>query len=933
MTESYESLHSTKEAEVRAFADRCKMLESELERAEAVSTGKLEVLESSHRAQIQTAVENARAEWKAALQDADSTSTSTRVAMLERELASQSNIVSALEETLRAKDDLLQVNEKALADASVDAQVRMSAAVQAKEDEIRREMSSELDSAQDRASMAEKAYVEKSQRILADKQAELDAALETCRQLAEKTQVMSTESSACLPGPMEDVRSPDSVEETNQDAADQARQTEIQDLKREAEVRLEQALQAKDREMTLAMDLAQQEVDRLLEDKQIEVDALLDERDLVIQQLRVKLAYNVFDTLSEMPSTDATIQQLQEALQLKCDENSALERVLEKARADLEAAQLSKSVQELIDAAVQQEKKRCELASAAKEAELKEMMEQMQSALTEAMSAKGDLLCLDECATAQVIEKITKEVPEISECAEETLARLEAALTTTDPSVNREVVRLKLEIARLRKNGVSEEVIARLHGMTENALQETENRASITAKRTECVDSGTQTVGNNEKDSRVADVRAALKVEQQARAAAERKYNDLFSSVAELQRKANEYDVMRRKLLNTIQELKGNVRVLCRVRPLLPTEAGQSNSHIQLPADMKSGKLNLVDHSRHDVRGNRTEKVYTFDFTGLFGPDSTQAEVFEELKQLIQCGLLGFNVCVFAYGQTGSGKTYTMSGEDTEETRGMIPRTIDFLYEEIEVMKQRGWEFKTFVSFVEIYNETLRDLLDESDSPKELMIKTSKSEGLHVTNLIVEEVRNARELSALLKTANANRAVAWSDMNAHSSRSHSICQLVLQGVHAATGEKYRSKLNMVDLAGSERLTVPSAAEIMAAKLDERQRLQEEADTRTAETLSINKSLSTLASVIQSIRSKSKHVPYRDSKLTYILQDALGGDCKTMMMVNVSPAEGSLTETLCSLRFGAKTQCLVNDARRGSGGGATSSNTQGRYGSK
>ena len=272
-------------------------------------------------------------------------------------------------------------------------------------------------------------------------------------------------------------------------------------------------------------------------------------------------------------------------------------------------------------------------------------------------------------------------------------------------------------------------------------------------------------------------------------------------------------------------------------------------------------------------------------------------------------------MCIFAYGQTGSGKTFTMTGEESSASRGLIPRAVDFLFAEMDNLRSRGWTFTTKASFLEIYNEQIRDLLDTTEGTeytKQHTVKMGKDGRQYITNLDEHPVDSPTDLATLMETALTNRAVATSEMNARSSRSHSVCRIMIEGSHEVSGTRCQSTVNMVDLAGSERLAAPSAAEIAKAPLDERAALQEESTKRQSETLAINKSLSALASVIQAVRSKSAHIPYRDSKLTYVLQDALGKDAKCLMLVNISPRSDCLNETLCSLRFAAK----VNDTARG-----------------
>jgi kinesin family protein C1 len=268
-----------------------------------------------------------------------------------------------------------------------------------------------------------------------------------------------------------------------------------------------------------------------------------------------------------------------------------------------------------------------------------------------------------------------------------------------------------------------------------------------------------------------------------------------------------------------------------------------------------------------------------------------------------------------------------MTGEPGDDsTRGLIPRAVDLLFSEIATLTGRGWTFKIHTSFLEIYNETIRDLLCEEGTTvaagssgssghvggaasasglavalaKRHEIKAGKNGHMFVTNLREVEVHTSSDLAALIELAHSNRATSASEMNERSSRSHSVCRVRLEGHHEATGSSCSSTINMVDLAGSERLAVPSQADIDREPLHLRAQLLEDSQKRQAETLAINKSLSTLATVVQAVRLKSSHVPYRDSKLTYVLSDALGGDAKVR----------SLRHSTCTARH---SNCLVSHA--------------------
>ncbi|KAH7929051.1 kinesin-domain-containing protein [Leucogyrophana mollusca] len=389
--------------------------------------------------------------------------------------------------------------------------------------------------------------------------------------------------------------------------------------------------------------------------------------------------------------------------------------------------------------------------------------------------------------------------------------------------------------------------------------------------------------------------------------------------IAELEQEVREGESVRRKLHNLVQELKGNIRVFCRVRPILPSDASPSSSSSGLVRsgnssngssptpdepvdsgadiaypDKRDHKEIVLSSSSSSAMGQERKEVYNFGFDRVFEPESSQSDVFEEISHLAQSCIDGYNVCIFAYGQTGSGKSFTMEGGSTEATCGMIPRAVNQVFRVAEDLRSKGWEYKMEGQFLEIYNETINDLLGKGEfDKKKHEIKHDKN-GTRVTDVNVVRLHSPSEVSSILKLANSRRTVAATLMNERSSRSHSVFTLRITGTNEHTSEQCEGSLNLVDLAGSERLNSSGAA-------GDKERLKE--------TQNINRSLSALGDVIAALGEKSekgeKHIPYRNSKLTYLLQNSLSGNSKTLMILNLSPLAAHLNESLTSLRFATK----------------------------
>jgi len=276
-----------------------------------------------------------------------------------------------------------------------------------------------------------------------------------------------------------------------------------------------------------------------------------------------------------------------------------------------------------------------------------------------------------------------------------------------------------------------------------------------------------------------------------------------------------------------------------------------------------------------------------FLFDQVFGRSNNQQDIYEEVQPIIQSFLDGHDVCIFSYGQTGSGKTYTMGTEASslasEQTQGIIPRALKQILGQVNLQEQ-----PIHVSFQEIYIDSVKDLLDPSNK------MTQANQARNYEPKIVR-IYDQKQVFDLLRKSEVNRTVAQTACNERSSRSHSILQIQIprneknaqQTDENTGGQAQTTTLSLVDLAGSERLTFTKV---------EGERLKE--------TQAINKSLSALADVISAMKEKDHHVPYRNSKLTFLLQPVLSSaSAKVLMIVNLNPI--SLNESLCSLRFASK----------------------------
>ncbi|KAI2540965.1 KIF13A isoform 5 [Pan troglodytes] len=351
------------------------------------------------------------------------------------------------------------------------------------------------------------------------------------------------------------------------------------------------------------------------------------------------------------------------------------------------------------------------------------------------------------------------------------------------------------------------------------------------------------------------------------------------------------------------------VKVAVRVRPMNRRELELNTKCV---VEMEGNQTVLHPPPSNTKQGERKPpKVFAFDYC-FWSMDESNTTKYAGQEVVFKClgeGILekafqGYNACIFAYGQTGSGKSFSMMGH--AEQLGLIPRLCCALFKRISLEQNESQTFKVEVSYMEIYNEKVRDLLDPKGSRQSLKVREHKVLGPYVDGLSQLAVTSFEDIESLMSEGNKSRTVAATNMNEESSRSHAVFNIIITQTlydlqSGNSGEKV-SKVSLVDLAGSERVSKTGAA-----------------GERLKEGSNINKSLTTLGLVISSLadqaagKGKSKFVPYRDSVLTWLLKDNLGGNSQTSMIATISPAADNYEETLSTLRYADRAKRIVNHA--------------------
>lgn len=339
-------------------------------------------------------------------------------------------------------------------------------------------------------------------------------------------------------------------------------------------------------------------------------------------------------------------------------------------------------------------------------------------------------------------------------------------------------------------------------------------------------------------------------------------------------------------------ESDSNIKVFIRVRPFNNSEK-EMGSEECVKIDNNSILIKIINSK------NEKKNEFDFNFDKIFGGISSQEEVFNSVALPVINGLInGYNGTILAYGQTSSGKSFTMQGDiKNDNMKGLIPRIAENIYYKLSTLG--NIEYKITVSVLEIYQEKIKDLLSLSN--KNLLIRENQNQGVYVEGLEEINVSDSNEIIKILDRSLSNRTVNSTNMNEFSSRSHLIFQMNLSIINNDDLSKKTSKLYLVDLAGSEKISKTGATGLL---LDEAK--------------GINKSLTTLGMVIKCLTENSSgkqvHIPYRDSKLTRILCESLGGNSKTSLIITLSPSSFNDVESLSSLRFGFRAKAIKNKAR-------------------
>uniref|UniRef100_A0A061QQX7 Kinesin-like calmodulin binding protein n=1 Tax=Tetraselmis sp. GSL018 TaxID=582737 RepID=A0A061QQX7_9CHLO len=605
-----------------------------------------------------------------------------------------------------------------------------------------------------------------------------------------------------------------------------------------------------------------EEANKRVEEYQRRESSLKDENKGVLSELE-----DARDRVSQLEESHAALEQQVSLLQAEVDrltsELSGAEKLRQKLQAEKEA-EVAAAAQKGKEEGAEDRAQSLAVASAANTAALEQAEEQVRGLTEQLNQATVQIRELEKSYGTVMKEKqlLLNKMDRLEKAKAQETEKLSAELEEQTQALKRDLAEKETKVADLVESLGNTELL--LNDMRAEAEQGKVDREELEELR------------EMKEDIERKERQQAQMIEDQAK------------RLQELESLYKEEQVARKRYFNMMEDMKGKIRVYARVRPILDFEqaAGQ-REELQVPDEL------TLSHSWKDEKKPRE---YSFD--AVFGTDSSQEEVFEDTKYLVQSAIDGYNVCIFAYGQTGSGKTYTIYG--TDDDPGLTPRAIDQLFHNLDAESHKS-AYSVKCTMLELYQDSLQDLLLPSRkgvTPPRLEIKKDPRGMVTVQGATMIEVASARELRDAIEFGQQRRHVAGTQMNRESSRSHLVMSFVIEGTNLQTQAVTRGKLSFVDLAGSERIKKSGSA---GEQLKEAQ--------------AINKSLSALGDVISALASEQGHIPYRNHKLTMLLSDCLGGNAKTLMFVNVSPTDSNLDETQNSLQYATRVRTIKNDASK------------------
>ena len=524
-----------------------------------------------------------------------------------------------------------------------------------------------------------------------------------------------------------------------------------------------------------------------------------------------------------------------------------------------------------------------------------------------------------ESSHADRIERERKEAEERSLAQKQreqehflAIKELETKMAEMKAKLQEDLSKSKMEIVRITRE--SEDRMDVYRKKRDKEIEEFNAEMSEKAAQFAAELSSAQSEAENNKKRYIAAEERADFAEEQVKVCQQEiaEAREVQQYNAQLHRDLAREQKARKRLHNEIEDMKGRIRVYVRIRPLSQSEKAKSCDE----AVVKDGKMSVLVKG---LQGPDSKKNFDFDqvFAGADKDGNSQQDVFRDTKHLMMSVLDSYNVCIFAYGQTGSGKTFTMIGAadiaqclkengDFDDLAGITPRAVSELF---RLLNERTAQisFEVEVQMFQLYRDGLEDLLCKAKGKSKVGDPSKPSGNLKITlaehsptGLVNIEGANTMiatspaDVMKIFAEGSSRRATASTQMNAESSRSHLICSLVVKLTNRRTNTTTFGKLTLVDLAGSERVDKSGATGEMLK-----------------EAQSINKSLSALGDVIASLTSGGQHTPYRNHPLTMLMSDSIGGNSKTLMFVNCSPADYNVNESNSSMQFASRCKDVTN----------------------